>query len=62
MKREHEWPWGSVLKNGEESIAGGDRGLGRAWNPEKVRSSGLPGRLKRVIGDEKKENLLGSSC
>ena len=28
----------------------------RAWNPEKVKSSGLPVRLKRVIGDEKKEN------
>lgn len=62
MKREREWPWRSVLKNEEKSIAGGNHGVGRAWNPEKVKSSGLPVRLKRVIGDEKKENLLGFSC
>ena len=47
MKREHEWPWRSVLKNEEKSIAGGNPGVGRAWNPEKVKSSGLPVRLKR---------------
>lgn len=50
------------MKNEEKSVAGGKYGVGRAWNPENVKFSGLPDRLKRVTGDEKNENLLGSSC
>lgn len=49
------------MKNEEKGVSRGNHGVGRAWNPEKVKFSGLPDRLKRVIGDEKNENLLGFS-
>lgn len=43
------------MKNEEKGVARGNHRVGKAWNPENIKSSGLPDRLKRVIGDEKNE-------